>query len=316
MVPDEPDRRTVTRNELFSLLGNETRMDALRALWRALDVPTYMKDGQKPVPFTELRTRCGAADSGNFNYHLRQLEGTLLERTDDGYALSPLGFHVLQALETQATGTEIELGPATLDDPCPFCGGELVASYEREILAVECRDCPGLGGGDINLVRCPPVPGRELEELLEIGVSRLLTQLSTVARGRCPACDGPMSSTTTHCSEHVPGGDCPACSVRFATRTESTCDACGAGGVGPLSEQAFVEPATVAFFERHGLGPHSASPWRYRLAFLSGLTETVRSTDPLTAAFAFEPEAAGGTARHEVVLRAADDGIDVVGRGE
>ncbi|MEF8791004.1 MAG: ArsR family transcriptional regulator, partial [Haloarculaceae archaeon] len=67
--------------EAFELLGNETRLAILVALWEQYE--PFGRDGA--VRFSELRARVGTADSGRFNYHLDRLDDHFVESTDDGY---------------------------------------------------------------------------------------------------------------------------------------------------------------------------------------------------------------------------------------
>lgn len=60
---DEPT--PLTPEEAFAVLGNEIRVDILRALWEA----------GEPLAYSELQERIGVCDSGRFNYHLRKLVG-------------------------------------------------------------------------------------------------------------------------------------------------------------------------------------------------------------------------------------------------
>jgi DNA-binding transcriptional ArsR family regulator len=47
--------------EAFAVVGNETRLAILEALWRS---------PERPVTFSDLRRRVGMRDSAQFNYHL------------------------------------------------------------------------------------------------------------------------------------------------------------------------------------------------------------------------------------------------------
>ena len=72
---------------LFELLSDETRVRIVRELYhhwqRAPDDPC--------LPFSTLCARVEGDDSGRFNYHLNRLCGTLVDKREHGYALSPLG---------------------------------------------------------------------------------------------------------------------------------------------------------------------------------------------------------------------------------
>jgi len=88
---------------VFDLLSDETRVRIVAALYthrqRSPDDPC--------LPFSALRERVDAEDSGRFNYHLAKLRGVLVRDCDDGYTLSPLGVYLGQFVAAD--------GPASLD---------------------------------------------------------------------------------------------------------------------------------------------------------------------------------------------------------
>lgn len=93
-------------------LTHETRVAILRQL----------ADAGRPLSFSELKSRVGAADPGRFNYHLTELCEHFLRDTTEGYELNYRGERVLVA-----AGDGVEVGeradPAT-DEPCPVCGDD------------------------------------------------------------------------------------------------------------------------------------------------------------------------------------------------
>ncbi len=73
---------------LLDLLG---RRWVLRILWELRD--------EEAVPFTALRTRADEISTSVLSTRLRELEeARLVERGDDGYALTPLGARLLHDL--------------------------------------------------------------------------------------------------------------------------------------------------------------------------------------------------------------------------
>jgi hypothetical protein len=73
----------------FSVVGNETRLAILEALWQAdADV----------VRFSRLREAVGVRDSAQFNYHLQELVGQFVAGGEDGYELKYAGKAVVRAL--------------------------------------------------------------------------------------------------------------------------------------------------------------------------------------------------------------------------
>jgi len=79
----------------FSALGNETRPRIVLELGGAGE-----PGGFDELGFGELQSLVGVEDNGNFNYHLRELAGEFVERTDGGYRLALPGVYVYRALKT------------------------------------------------------------------------------------------------------------------------------------------------------------------------------------------------------------------------
>ena len=76
-----------TLSESLALLSDERRVAIVRELAAAGAVP----GSTVTISFSELLERVGIRDSGQFNYHLGRLRGRFVDRTDDGYRLTPTG---------------------------------------------------------------------------------------------------------------------------------------------------------------------------------------------------------------------------------
>jgi len=107
---DGADARTLPPDDAFAVLGNETRMEILRALGAA--------DG--PLAFSTLRERVGVRDSGQFTYHLDELTGHFVERSDEGYRLRRAGERVIEAVLSGAVTEAPEREP-TLEESVECC---------------------------------------------------------------------------------------------------------------------------------------------------------------------------------------------------
>ena len=69
--------------EAFSILGHETRLAILLALWEAYEPFA----AENAVPFAELRRHVGMRDGSQFNYHLSRLVGHYVQKTETRYEL-------------------------------------------------------------------------------------------------------------------------------------------------------------------------------------------------------------------------------------
>jgi hypothetical protein len=84
----DSDERAIAPEEAFSLLGNDTRIGIVRALWEA----------DEPLSFSELHDRVGLRDSGQFNYHLNKLVGLFVRQKNGKYELPFAGHRVTGAI--------------------------------------------------------------------------------------------------------------------------------------------------------------------------------------------------------------------------
>lgn len=282
---------------LFRLLGNETRMLIMRALWEGFDFEAYVTESREGTPFSELLEATGVEDSGNFNYHLGELAGVLVEDRDDGYVLTPLGYNLMRSIERYAAFEYVTVDEGPLDERCPFCAGTLVGEYRREVVSVRCRDCDGLGSdGNFTFVEVPVTGARELSmpDLLDVATLAMFSKVTASSHGFCWECRAGMDRSLEHCDDHerTETSVCDSCEQRYEAKVHAECPECGTSGRGPVLEYAIVDPAVAAFFGRNGAGPRQVGPWRYRLRALEAATETITATDPLAveATFSLEGE--------------------------
>ncbi|WP_255190544.1 winged helix-turn-helix domain-containing protein [Natronobeatus ordinarius] len=282
-------------DEVFHLLANETRMQIMHVLWERFSFSAYVTESHEGIAYSELLAGAGAEDSGNFNYHLGQLTGTLVEKRTDGYVLTPLGYNLMRSIERYSS-FEYETRPKRpLEEPCPFCGGELVGEYRREIVSVRCQDCDGLADdGNFTFVQIPASGATDLSmaALVDVATLELFSKVTTAGHGFCWSCHAPIDCSIDGCESHerTAAGSCERCGQRFHSLLGIECDSCGTSGQGPLLEYVLTVPAVSAFFESAGVGPRQVGPWRYRLAAFGAVTETVVDTDPVIVEFSFSLE--------------------------
>lgn len=308
-----PDLTTVELEALFGLLGNESRMRILRALWDEFGFQEYVTATREGTSFGTLRERAGIEDPGNFNYHLGELTGSLVESRDDGYVLTPLGYNVMRAIERLGEFEYASIDPWKTDDPCPFCGAPLVAEYRREVLEVTCEACGALAGsGHFTYVEIPSPGSGELdrEDLLDAATVELTAKVRSSLQGFCWQCHSRMDTEVKRCEDHDRNdeGICETCNNRFSATVDASCSACGTSGHGPVVEYAIASPAVAAFYASAGRGPGQIGPWQYRLEALADVKETVRETDPPTVLAEFERD----SGRYATRVEASSRGVSIV----
>ena len=226
--------------DAFSLVGDETRLSILEALWRL----------ESPSRFSEIRNEVGVRDSAQFNYHLNKLTEQFVRKTDDGYELMTAGERVVQSVLagsfTQHPEYEIDI-----DDPCTQCGSELQAWYRDEKVRIECPEC-GQGHGEY-----PFPPGglhdRTDEEILQAFNQRVRHLHCLAKDGVCPECNGRMETRIDH--------DAGECCIGATLRATHVCQQCGhelcsAVGLGLLDQSA-----VAAFYGEHGVELSTKPYW-------------------------------------------------------
>ncbi|MFB6139311.1 MAG: hypothetical protein ABEJ26_02620 [Halosimplex sp.] len=179
------ERRSVPPAEAFSLLGNELRVTILLELGDA-------REGSqpRPLPFEELRRRCGVSDSGRFNYHLQELLDVFVHEQDGGYDLLYPGVILYQAIKADSFTDRTTVEPFPADSDCRDCGAELEATYRNSMLVVRCPDCGALAFK----YHLPPgaVRSNDPDAVLRAASVYGRRDLVTVASDVCPTCASEM----------------------------------------------------------------------------------------------------------------------------
>ena len=275
--------------EAFGALSNETRLAILLALWEAYD-PTTPEEG---VSFSELRDRVGMRNSGQFNYHLGELEGQFVRKTDDGYVLRRAG---QQLVRTVIAGTGIEepdFEATEIDVACPFCGAPTEVRYEDERLYRLCTECPGAyeGRGEqpegyLAGIALDPAgfTNRTAKETWAAARIQMFQYVRSMLEGVCDECSGPVVRSLDVCADHDPDGVCDACGRRSAALALLTCTVCRNYHAASPRTVAVHHPAVVAFYYAHGVDVQYAvddfESVRRRVNLTGDHEQEVVSTDP------------------------------------
>ena len=278
---------TLSPDDAFSLLGNETRIEILRALGEA----------DRPLSFTELRDQVGIRQGGQFNYHLDKLVGHFVRKNEEGYSLRRSSSRVIKAVLSGAVTEDPTIEPTQIDVPCTYCEAPVEVTYAQEMLEYYCTECAGayrwkerestikgkpghLGGAPL-----PPagVIGRSPEEAHQAAMSWGHLQIMGRSAGTCPACSAAMEQWWTVCEDHETGEDiCPTCEQRFATQYHTRCTNCIEDGHGIFVNGLIANTEVLAFLTGHGI--NFFEPLSNQWAAFD-FDEDVRSTDPIQVRF-------------------------------
>ncbi|WP_207590536.1 DUF7351 domain-containing protein [Halomontanus rarus] len=244
--------------DAFELLGNETRLAILVALWES-DDPF---EDDTAVRFSELRNRVGTTDSGQFNYHLDRLEGHFVRSSPDGYELSEAGRKFVQSVIAGAGIEEPTLEPTAVDIPCKLCGGTVEIMYEDGWVYIYCTECDGLWtepgeypNGHLAQFALDPagLVGRSPNEIYAAAWVHSYQRIYSMIEGVCPTCSGSIEGALEICSDHDPEGLCSNCERRLGTIARFRCTVCKEWAQTPLGTVAKYHPSVVAFCYDHGL---------------------------------------------------------------
>jgi hypothetical protein len=273
----------LTPEEAFALVGNEVRAQILWALSDA-------RGGEGDLPalsFSDLRSRIDAdIDSSQFNYHLQQLTGQFVERSEkesaqlldrvvdrlaEGYVLRPEGTMLTRMIHAGSSVGQQSLSSFDLDLDCYFCGTAVEATYKNAIFMAQCPGCeyvyeydlipPGIVADDEQMV---------LRQVTEYTRHRRLA----FARGVCPLCANALDT------EFVPPSETGyPCADRREVLVNRWCDHCGERNYLRIGEILLREPTLISFGNEHGLNVTKTPLWELKFAVTDRYV-TVRSTDP------------------------------------
>lgn len=280
--PFNPDG--VSPTDAFSVLGNQTRLSILRALW---DAPT------EPLSFAELK-RQTAVETDNFAYHLEQLVGHFVRRTDDGYRLRYAGETVMRAVVAGLFTENSSLPWLPIASECPYCSASVELRYADEQLTVRCTSCGGVIGNDEYPTGTyisydfPPagLVDRSPAEILEAAHVLYDSKITPMMAGVCPECAATVEHSFSLCDSHEIGQDglCNACDTRFSVWVEFVCDRCEYRRLSQPWFKLLTEPAVIAFYHEHSdfdrTVPFSKLTWE-NAPYIRSISQTVVSQDPV-----------------------------------
>lgn len=294
--PPSPEDTSSRSADAFGLVGNEIRVEILRALGDA-----RVEQRHPPVlSFSEIRSRSDIeVDSGQFNYHLQQLVGHYIDRVDDGYRMRTEGRLLYQTLRAGTFDRQASTRRMDAGFDCYYCDTPVEASIEDGTTAVRCPDpgCEHVYG----LAGAPPgVDGTDPESLEQIGAYYHHGHLG-FAREVCVTC-GNRPRTEIVPVEPLPFGD----PERRAFYVYRVCENCGDQRHLTLGTALLADPELVGFCREHGVDVLSTPLWELEFA-ATDRGVTVRSTEPWEASLTV-------TYHDETLELVVDDSLTVVER--
>lgn len=274
--------------EAFAALADPMRVNILRALWDAED---------NEATFSELREAVGIADSGRFNYHLRQLTDRFVAKTEAGYRLTVAGSIVVGSLLAGAYTRIGTVGPVPVEEACGFCGGQRHFTYDDERARIECEDC------DVDThFRVPPGVFAEYaaEEFPTVTERYVRSNFQQADDGFCPYCEGRIDPTlsTAEGAEDGETGNFDAIPT-----AEYRCQRCGETFTTDLGAGLMNRAPVVSFFYDHGIDVQTAPLSRLRA--VNSEDACIVERDPLRARVRYEADG-------ETLTLVVDEALEIV----
>lgn len=245
--------------DAFSVLGNETRLSIMLALWDEFEP---FAPEEEAVSFTNLRNRVGVNQGAQFNYHLDKLVGRFVRKTDAGYELRRAGLKIVRAVIAGSGIEDPSIDPTEIDLSCIACGAPTAITYEDEWLYLVCTECDGFfaeyhdrPGGILKGMAFDPagLTDRTPEEMWGAAYPTMIQCLESAVRGVCDICSGTMEYTLDICQDHAEEDVCDACGRRIALMARFHCPVCKNHHAAPPRTIVTQHPAVIAFYYDRGV---------------------------------------------------------------
>lgn len=245
--------------EAFALLGNDTRLSILLALWEEYD--PHANDNA--VPLSRIFDRIEHNDRGNVSYHLTKLKGQFVQQHSKrgGYELRETGLKLVRAIIAGAGVQDIALDPTEIDQACPFCDAPTTIGFRDGVVLHSCTECDGSShvetdtDGLLSGIPFDPagVAQRTPEELRAASTVAALHQVQSLFDGLCLACSGPVKSWLEWCPDHDPTGGCDHCGQHFEAWARFRCRTCKNHSTTSPKSLALFHPSVISFYDNHGI---------------------------------------------------------------
>ena len=245
--------------EAFALLGDETRLAILLALWEEYD--PHADDNS--VPFSRVLDRLKYDDPGNLRYHLEKLRGQFVQQQaeGEGYELRETGLKLIRAVIAGAGVEETTMETTEIEQECLLCGAPTAIRYSDGCLFWTCTECAGptpeATDTDGFLSATPFDPAgltdRTPEEIRLASLAVAGRKIRLMFDGFCPDCSGSVEGWLECCADHDSAGVCEHCGKQFAAWARFQCQICKRHGISSPKTLALFHPAVISFYDDHGV---------------------------------------------------------------
>jgi DNA-binding transcriptional ArsR family regulator len=273
--------------DIFRLLADDTRVDILRAVAVAQHELKGVGSGAAELAFSEIYDHVDVENTSKLSYHLGELTGAYLRKSDDGYSLSHAGERIVRFILSENYEQPESFGPESVDGVCVFCGEEaLEAKLSHQFFRIDCTACEQQVTGQP--ITPAQVRTRDGESLVGSVKLRSAEDARQIRRGMCPECGAQLSADVVA----VPDSPLPDADSFVVA---STCEVCLREYNSPLTYSVVYHPASIAFHWDRGVDVMARGIWEFHEHVYEG-----RWTSEQTAS---DPE------EYKVVLRYGDDAV-------
>lgn len=285
----------LSTDEAFSMLGNETRLEIIKALWKSDAMYLYddIDESDQSISYTKLKGLVEMQDNGNFNYHLSKLQPHFVTKTEEGYRLSGAGKKIARTV-VAVSGTQSDMRNE-LEISCPLCGGAVAASYNDSWLRFVCTECDGLFGdtapeGTLLNENFPMagVASRDVAASYRAKLYRCVLDMLYLMQGVCRECASPVDASVTVCEDHVSTKDpCSTCGHHSEAWAELRCQNCRFAKRLPVEFCTLGLLPTLSFLYQNGIDLFEPS-LKQLIEMVETRFETTVTNDPLRIAVTIE----------------------------
>jgi DNA-binding transcriptional ArsR family regulator len=241
--------------DIFRLLADDTRVDILRALAVAQYELEQVGSGAAELAFSEIYDRVDVKSTSKLSYHLGELAGTYLRKTDDGYSLSHAGERIVRFILAENHDQPESFGPEPVDGVCIFCGADaLEASLSHQFFRIDCTACQQQVTGQP--ITPAQVKTRGSDALIRSVKRRSAEDARLIRHRMCPECGAQLSAEVVE----VPGSALPDADSFVVM---STCEECLREYNSPLTYSAVYHPASIAFHWDRGVDVTARGLWEF-----------------------------------------------------
>ncbi|MBX0297619.1 winged helix-turn-helix domain-containing protein [Haloarcula nitratireducens] len=273
--------------DIFGLLADDTRIDILRAVAVSQYEGEQVGAGAAELAFSEIYDHVDVENTSKLSYHLGELTGAYLRKSDDGYSLSHAGERIVRFILSGNYEQPESFGPEPVAGTCVYCGEEaLEAERSHQFFRIDCTAC------DQQVMGQPITPAqvrtRDSESLVQSVKVRSAEVAKQIRQDMCPECGAQLAADIVA----VPDSPLPAADSFVVT---STCNACLREYNSPLTYSVVYHPASIAFHWDRGIDVTTRGLWEFHEYVYEG-----QWTSEQTAS---DPD------EYEVVLRHGDDAV-------